>query len=151
MPGEKKPRECTSSANLRRSSASGIQMFEVCMPARLKVLLGAVQLTTLSANSGHASSISRYSLPGQLKSQWISSATMTVPYFPQISPIRRSSSADQMRPTGLCGLQRMNSLTPFSAIFRSMSSKSISYLPSLRISGFSTILRPLFLMALLNG
>ena len=126
-------------------------MFEHCSPARENVLLGAVQTTVSSADSGQAMMNGVCRFPGRMRSLWISSATTFTPCSRQIRPISASSAGVQTRPTGLCGLQRMNSLTPFSAIFRSMSSKSISYLPSLRISGFSTILRPLFLMALLNG
>ena len=33
------------SSNFLRSAGSSMMMFETCMPARLKVLLGAVQVT----------------------------------------------------------------------------------------------------------
>ena len=101
-------------------------MLDAWSPARLKVLLGAVQTIACLARWGLASRKMVWGWSGKAKSQWISSETTNTPYRWHTPPSRRSSSAVQTLPTGLWGLHRKNIFTWFSAIFRSKSAKSIS-------------------------
>ena len=100
-------------------------MLEVFIPARLKVLLGAVQTTIRSAYSGATFMIGMNVTPRRIRSQWISSQMIHLSYFLQISTVFLSSSSVQTRPVGLCGLHTTRTLFAGSAIFLSRSSKSI--------------------------
>ena len=94
------------------------------MPARLKVLLGAVQVIT-SFHLGKREAMGTWRCPARTKSQWISSLTRGTPCFWHSSPTRRSSSSVHTRPTGLWGEQNTISVLAGSASFDSKSSKSM--------------------------
>ena len=104
-----------------------MKMFEHCSPARLNVLEGAVQTMQLPSDpSGMTVASTVWQKPGMVRSLWISSEQMKTPWSQHICATRESSSADQTRPTGLCGLHRMSIFVPGSAQAASSPSKSIS-------------------------
>ena len=80
------------------------------MPARLKVLLGAVQTIVLLANSSEIFANTVCLWPGMIKSKCISSDIIRRLFRKQISPTLASSSGVQTRPTGLWGLQNRRTL-----------------------------------------
>ncbi len=131
-----------------RRILSGISAALVLSPAMLKHLVGAIAVTLILRQVSETPAKGTYSFPGSAMSQWISSEITVTPYFAQSSPTLESSSFVQMRPTGLCGLQRIMSEVCGSASFFSRSSKSISQRPSLRMRGFSRTRAPLFTMQL---
>ena len=59
-----KPWAFNSSSKRRLSDGSGMKMLEHCSPARLKVLLGAVQTMACSAISGTAAMNGVWGWPG---------------------------------------------------------------------------------------
>ena len=97
-------------------------MVEDWRPARLKVLLGAMQVVVTAAISGETEAMQVCLWPSSIRSEWISSEMISTPWRRQISPIVRSSSGVHTRPTGLWGLQRMKNLQPLA--FSSKSAKS---------------------------
>ena len=137
---------CSRSFMMSRLCLSFTNMFEHIMPARLNVLLIAVHITQLSA----APSISAKLVclfPGSISSPCISSLMTVTPCLLVISCTLCSSSRVQTRPIGLCGLQRIMSLTSSRAHFVSRSSKSIEYAQLSHLSGFSTMTRELSAIA----
>ncbi len=94
--------------NRSRSEGSGITATETLRPARLKVLLGAIRVMVRRSISGASEAIGTWRWPPKSRSQWISSAMIGMSRSRQIRAIPASSSRVKTRPTGLCGLQRMN-------------------------------------------
>src|SRR5690606_3427646 len=114
-----------------------------CSPARLNVLLGAIQVIELFRNDGLMVAKGICRLSSNTKSQWISSETTSTLCLRQISPRRSSSLFVQTLPAGLCGLHRIKSFTFGSLALASKSSKSIRYTPSSYTRSFETTSHPL--------
>src|SRR3954467_2186264 len=107
--------EASPLAAIRASSFCFNTGFDVkhaptCAPARLKVLVAATQVISLSAISGAATSVGVCFAPAKTRSQWISSETRIKPRSAQRVANARISSGDQTLPPGLCGLQKKTAL-----------------------------------------
>ncbi len=78
----------------------------------LKVLLGDVHTMHRQPAFSAAAAKGAWGWPGRPKSAWISSATTKTSWSAQTRAMASSSAGVQTRPTGLCGLQRMNMRAP---------------------------------------
>ena len=116
-----------------------IIIFDIPIPARLNVLVGAVQVTVISESSSDSVCRTVCFSPSIRISKCISSETIFRLFSRAILPIFFSSSFDHTLPTGLWGLHKIRSV--FFSSFASFSklSKSIVYLPPFSMSGHSTI------------
>ena len=74
---------------------------EVERPARLNVLLGAINVTVFSAIFSESDAIGVWVNPGSTRSQCISSEMIRILFFRQISARLLSSSGVHTLPTGL--------------------------------------------------
>src|SRR5450756_2832496 len=96
-------RRCTAA----RILGLGTTMKLVARPARLNVFDGAMHTMLFCSSSGLREANGTWREPFSISSQCISSETTTASLARAISPTAVSSSRDQTRPTGLCGLHRM--------------------------------------------
>ena len=99
-------------------------MFESISPARLKVLLGAMQVTSF-LYPGMTLPRGVWTWPRRSRSQCISSEMTHISCFSSMPASLWSSWGVQTRPLGLCGSQWMKSLVFSSAQRRSRSSQSM--------------------------
>ena len=113
---------------------------EACRPARLKVLVPEMPVTTYWAISGERVAVGVCFFPWKIRSEWISSENSMTWCFMHSSAIRRSSSGVHTMPRGLWGLHSRNRSTCSS--LASKSAQSISHLPPRSTKWFSTTLRP---------
>ena len=127
---------------------SGTTIAAVCIPAMLKVFVGAIQVTLISLHVSDAVANGTYSFPGSVRSQCISSEMTVTPYFAHSSPTWASVSLSQIFPAGFCGLQSIMRLVCGSASFASRSSKSMAYPSPSYFRGLSNIFRPLLYIEL---
>ena len=79
-------------------------------PGMLNVLLGAIRVMVFIAISCDNAAVGMCSRPSMIKSQWISSEQITMPFSTHTVAIRSSSARFFNRPVGLCGWQRMHIL-----------------------------------------
>ena len=119
--------------------ALGNTAVEACRPARLKVLVPEMPVTTYRAASGDTVAVGVCFLPWKIRSEWISSENRTTWCFMHSSTMRRSSSGVQTMPRGLWGLHSRNRSA--SSSLASKSAQSISHLPSFSTNWFSSTLR----------